>query len=147
RRWEGMVMPSKLVRLRTCTVATIMLASSSIAEPVMVEMSYVRSEIDARTGRPVLNMGIKMPPTLVLSDVTLTRVGQACRVTVTSRYVGKEMTILLNGTAIMSPVIREPIMGGSIQISDGSWTEEETKSLASQLSAPDATVELDIAGE
>src|SRR5262249_18843115 len=76
-----------------------------------------------------------------------TRVGQACRVTVTSRYVGKEMTILLNGTAIMSPVIREPIMGGSIQISDGSWTEEETKSLASQLSAPDATVELDIAGE
>jgi preprotein translocase subunit SecD len=57
------------------------------------------------------------------------------------------MMILLNGTAIMSPVIREPIMGGSIQISDGSRTEEETKNLASQLSAPDAKLELDIAGE
>jgi preprotein translocase subunit SecD len=55
------------------------------------------------------------------------------------------MTILLNGTAIMSSVIREPIMGGSIQISDDSWTEEETKSLTSQLSAPDAKLELDIA--
>jgi preprotein translocase subunit SecD len=142
-----MVMPTKLVRLLTCTVATIMLASSSIAEPVMVEVGNVRSEIDARTGRPVLNMTIKTPPTLVLSDVTRTRVGQACTVTVTSRYVGKKITILLNGTAIMSPVIREPIMGRSIQISDGNWTEEETKSLASQLSAPDSKVELDIAGE
>jgi len=47
----------------------------------------------------------------------------------------------------MSAVIREPIMGGLIQISDGSWTEEETKSLASQLSAPDAKVELDMARE
>src|SRR5262245_25034696 len=142
-----MAMPSKLVRLLTCTVATIMLASSSIAEPVMGEVNNVRSEIDARTGRPVLTMTIKTPLTLVLSDVTCTPDGQAVKVTVTSRYVGKKMTILLNGTAIMSSVIREPIIGGSIQTSGGSWTEVETKSLASQLSAPDAKVELDIAGE
>ena len=123
-----------------------MFGSAGLAEPVTVGISNVRSEVDARTGRPVLFSKIKTPPTLQLSEVTRTVDGQKVSVSETSKYIGKTMVLRLNGVTFFSGVIREPL-SGSIQINNSEWTAENAKSLADQLSAPDARLELEIVGD
>lgn len=53
---------------------------------------------------------------------------------VTEENVGKPFAIVLDGSVISAPVIREPITGGSVQIS-GNFTLEEANSVAMQLRA------------
>lgn len=53
---------------------------------------------------------------------------------VTEENVGKPFAIVLDGSVISTPVIREPITGGSVQIS-GNFTLEEANSVAMQLRA------------
>ena len=52
----------------------------------------------------------------------------------TEENVGKPVAIALDNTVISAPVIREPITGGSVQIS-GNFTLEEANSVAMQLRA------------
>lgn len=52
----------------------------------------------------------------------------------TEENIGKPIAIALDGTVISAPVIREPITGGSVQIS-GNFTPEEANSVAMQLRA------------
>lgn len=53
---------------------------------------------------------------------------------ITSANVGKPFAIVLDGKVLSAPVIREPITGGSGQIS-GSFTVEETSTLSALLRA------------
>ena len=53
---------------------------------------------------------------------------------VTEENVGKPFAIVLDGRVISAPVIREPITGGSVQIS-GNFTPEEANSVAMLLRA------------
>ncbi|PYE90081.1 protein translocase subunit SecD [Phyllobacterium leguminum] len=53
---------------------------------------------------------------------------------ITSRNVGKPFAIVLDGKVLSAPVIREPITGGSGQIS-GNFTVEETSTLSALLRA------------
>ncbi|GGI23220.1 preprotein translocase subunit SecD [Bradyrhizobium guangdongense] len=53
---------------------------------------------------------------------------------VTEENVGKAFAIVLDGRVISAPVIREPITGGSVQIS-GNFTLEEANSIAMLLRA------------
>ena len=41
----------------------------------------------------------------------------------------------IDGRIVMSPVFREPILGGSLQVSDKDLTIERARSLAAQISA------------
>jgi preprotein translocase subunit SecD len=52
----------------------------------------------------------------------------------TEENIGKPIVIALDDTVISAPVIREPITGGSVQIS-GNFTLEEANSVAMQLRA------------
>ena len=52
----------------------------------------------------------------------------------TEENIGKPIAIALDDTVISAPVIREPITGGSVQIS-GNFTLEEANSVAMQLRA------------
>ena len=74
---------------------------------------------DARTSGPVLNFRF--------SADGARRFGQ-----VTQENVGKPFAIVLDNEVLSAPVIREPILGGSGQIS-GSFTVEEVSNLAIQL--------------
>ncbi|GIV00283.1 MAG: protein translocase subunit SecD [Actinomycetota bacterium] len=53
---------------------------------------------------------------------------------ITSRLVGRELAIVLDREVISAPRIREPITGGSGEIT-GSFTEQEAKDLATVLNA------------
>jgi SecD/SecF fusion protein len=65
---------------------------------------------------------------------------------ITSAHVGEPFAILLDGTVLSAPVIREPITGGSGQIS-GDFTAEEASSLAALLRAGSLPVAFTVAEE
>jgi SecD/SecF fusion protein len=64
----------------------------------------------------------------------------------TQALVGQPFAIVLDGTVLSAPVIREPILGGSGEIS-GDFTVEETTSLAALLRAGALPVPLEIIEE
>ena len=76
---------------------------------------------DPRTNQPVVNFRFNI--------AGAKRFGSA-----TSKNVGKLFAIVLDGQVISAPVIREPILGGSGQIS-GSFTVQEAQDLALLLRA------------
>ncbi|MGH6915818.1 MAG: protein translocase subunit SecD, partial [Geminicoccales bacterium] len=76
---------------------------------------------DQRTGRPVISFRF---------DTTGARIFGSF----TSSHVGDELAIVLDGKVLSAPVIQEPILGGSGQIS-GRFTVEEAKDLAALLRA------------
>jgi preprotein translocase subunit SecD len=61
----------------------------------------------------------------------------------TTASVGRQTQLVVDGKVISEPVIREPIMGGSVMISVDTATEAQ--SLARQLSAPGATITVRLA--
>jgi preprotein translocase subunit SecD len=74
---------------------------------------------DVRTNEPVLNFRFSVDGAR--------RFGQ-----VTQENVGKPFAIVLDNEVLSAPIIREPILGGSGQIS-GNFTVEEANNLAIQL--------------
>jgi protein-export membrane protein SecD len=78
-----------------------------------------QAAFDARTSQPVI--------TFRFNAAGARRFGQ-----VTQENVGKPFAIVLDNEVMSAPVIREPILGGSGQIS-GNFTVEEANNLAIQL--------------
>jgi preprotein translocase subunit SecD len=76
---------------------------------------------DQRTGEPVVSFRFDSQGAKRFGDVT-------------SKNVGKPFAIVLDGKVISAPVIREPILGGSGQISGG-FTVQGAKDLALLLRA------------
>ena len=60
----------------------------------------------------------------------------------TSKNVGRKAEIRVDGRALSAPVIREPILGGSGQISAG-FELDEAKELADRLSSGRAKMEIE----
>jgi SecD/SecF fusion protein len=88
---------------------------------------------DERTGRPVVSFRLDSVGAKKFADIT--------RV-----HVGEPFAILLDGKVLSAPVIREPITGGSGQIS-GDFTPAEASSLAALLRAGALPVPLTVIEE
>ncbi|WP_340108575.1 protein translocase subunit SecD [Pikeienuella sp. HZG-20] len=85
------------------------------------ELEDAQPGFDSRTGEPVVNFRF--------NSAGARRFGRA-----TSENVGRPFAVVLDGQVITAPVIREPILGGSGQIS-GSFTVEGAQQLAILLRA------------
>jgi len=64
----------------------------------------------------------------------------------TQANVGRRMELRLDGVTVMAPLIREPILGGSAQIS-GLPDDVDPHDLASRIAAGTIRVEVEIVGE
>jgi len=84
-------------------------------------LSGAQAGFDPRTGKPMVSF-------------TLDGAGARQFATITSQNVGRPFAIVLDGKVLSAPVIREPILGGSGQISGG-FTFEEAGLLAAMLRA------------
>ena len=111
-------------------VAGLGLASvSAVAQPVTIEVSAIQAGHDHHTGQPIISFRVAEKYRQTLADLT-------------SRNVGKKAA-LRSGTIILSAsVIREPILGGSLQFSDSGWTEEQVKSLVDRAKQVGTKIEL-----
>jgi preprotein translocase subunit SecD len=64
----------------------------------------------------------------------------------TSTNVGNAMAIVLDGKFIAAPIINEPVLGGSLQVS-GSFTNDSARELASALSSGKLPIAFEIVEE
>ncbi|MBL8269923.1 protein translocase subunit SecD [Steroidobacter sp.] len=96
-------------------------------------LTQASAGLDSRTGGPVVSFRF--------DDV-----GAKAFAQITRDNVGRQFAIVLDGKVISAPVIQEPILGGSGQIS-GNFTMAETSSLAALLRAGALPVPLQIVEE
>jgi preprotein translocase subunit SecD len=111
--------------------AGLLLASTgvAVAEPLVLEVARAEVNFDQRTREPVV--AFKM-----------TGSSQRLFAAFTSKNVGRKAEFRVDGRALMAPVIREPILGGSGQISAG-FKLDEAKDLADRLSSGRAKLEVE----
>ena len=92
-----------------------------------------KTGFDTRTSEPVVNFRLSSSGARKFGDVT-------------TRAVGRPFAIILDNEVISAPVIREPILGGSGQIS-GNFTVETANDLAILLRAGSLPAKLTIVEE
>jgi preprotein translocase subunit SecD len=97
------------------------------------DLSDAQASFDQRTNEPVVNFRLNTAGARQFGDVT-------------SKNVGRPFAIVLDNKVISAPVIREPILGGSGQIS-GSFTVQSANDLAILLRAGALPAKLTIVEE
>lgn len=88
------------------------------AAPTMLKVVSALASFDA-TGAAVVNASFDTQSTRAFAELT-------------SANIGRTLEIRVDGEVLSAPVIREPILGGSITIS-GSMTAEDAGRLAMRL--------------
>jgi len=61
----------------------------------------------------------------------------------TGNNIGRTIEIRIDGKAVMRPVIREPILGGSVQVTGG-FTLKDAQELADRLNSGAAKIEAEV---
>jgi preprotein translocase subunit SecD len=98
-----------------------------------VDLTDARASFDSRTGMPIVTFRLNSEGARHFAEVT-------------SRNVGRPFAIVLDNQVISAPVIREPIVGGSGEIS-GDFTVEQANDLAVLLRAGALPAKLTIIAE
>ncbi|HVZ04272.1 protein translocase subunit SecD [Hyphomicrobium sp.] len=104
-------------------------------QPVVqgADLADAQPGFDSRTGEPVINFRFN-------------QIGARRFAAFTKDHVGRPFAIVLDDKVLSAPVIREPILGGSGQIS-GNFTVESTNRLAVQLRSGSLPTKLTIVEE
>jgi preprotein translocase subunit SecD len=103
-------------------------------EPLTIEIVSAELAFDQRTGMPVITFRMNEASKQLFAELT-------------AKNIGKKMDVRVEGQTIMSPYIREPILGGSGQITERAWTVEQAKEMAERISAGRAKVEFEIVND
>ena len=111
--------------------AGLLVASAAVAaaEPIVIEIESAQANFDQRTSEPVVAFKMTAASQRLFGEFT-------------SKNVGRKAEIRVDGRALMAPVIREPILGGSGQIAAG-FKLDEAKALADRLSSGRARMEVE----
>jgi SecD/SecF fusion protein len=96
-------------------------------------LTSAASEIDPQTGQPVVTFRFDTAGALEFGRLT-------------AENVGRPFAIVLDGQVLTAPVIQQPIMGGSGQIT-GNFTLEETQTLAVLLNSGSLPASLEVIEE
>jgi preprotein translocase subunit SecD/SecD/SecF fusion protein len=104
-------------------------------QPLMTgeDLTDAKASFDQRTNEPVVNFTLSTAGAQKFGDVTM-------------KNVGRPFAIVLDNQVISAPTIREPILGGSGQIS-GSFTVQSANDLAILLRAGSLPAKLTIVEE
>ena len=76
-------------------------------------------------------------------DIELTPDSKEAFGVFTTKHVGKVVDIKIDGKAVMSPVVRDPILGGQLTVS-GNFDRGELVAIAKRIEAADARVEAEL---
>ena len=111
-------------------LALALVATRADAEPVALEVVSAEAGVDQRTNSPILSLKFSRESARLLADIS-------------QKNTGRKADIRIGGRTIVSPVFREPILGGSLQISDKDFTAERAKALAEQITAHRGRIEIE----
>jgi preprotein translocase subunit SecD len=99
-------------------------------EALLLEVADAQASFDERTNEPVVRYRLIQSSARRFAAFT-------------TRNVGRKVEFRVDGRVVMSPVIREPILGGMGQISAG-FNINQAKDIAGRLSSGAARVEVEI---
>ena len=122
--------------IRTLTLSAMLLAAAmpaALAAALSLAVLEAEAVRDTATGQPAIGIAFDTGSAEALAAFT-------------RDHVGRQIVIRIDGEDVMSPIIREPILGGEILIS-GNMTMADAEALAARLSAGDAKIEFDLVGE
>jgi preprotein translocase subunit SecD len=112
---------SRLTLRSALSVAAIFWIAAAAAEPLMFDIAQAELAYDPRSGVPVVSFRFTPDSARKFAQLTLQNVGHVI-----------EMRV--DGKVLSRPVIREPILGGSGQIS-GPLNVQEARDLAARLAS------------
>jgi preprotein translocase subunit SecD len=119
--------------LSSAFASVLFVAPAAIAEPLLLEIERAAAAFDQRTNEPLV--------TFVMKEGSKRAFGELTR-----KNVGRAMEFRIDGRAIMTPVIREPILGGSGQVA-GRFSVDEAREIAQRLQAGTSRLEVEIVGQ
>jgi preprotein translocase subunit SecD len=102
---------------------------TSAAEKFTLEVASAEPALDQRTKQPIVSIKFAKSSASKLAEIS-------------SANVGKPMQFRADGQVVAKAVIREPLLGGSLQIS-GNFTVEQTQDIANRL-VPGSSIEAEI---
>lgn len=97
------------------------------AETLLLDIKQAVAKIDEYSREPVIEV--------VLGEESARRVAD-----VTTKNIGAQAEIRLDGTAVLKPVIREPLLHGTFMIS-GRFSRTEANAIAARLASHAAKLE------
>ncbi len=100
------------------------------AEPLVLEVESAAAGYDQRTGEPIVTFRMTRESGRAFGELT-------------KNNVGRPMELRVDGQVLMKPVIREPVLGGSLQIS-GEFTPQAAKELAARLLAGASKLKVEV---
>jgi SecD/SecF fusion protein len=116
-------------RIWVLAAGFLVATTAAAAEPLVIEIAGAQVAFDARTSEPIVSF-------------RMTEASKQLFAGFTSRNVGRKAEIRVDGRALMAPVIREPILGDSGQISAG-LKLDEARDLANRLASGRAKLEVE----
>jgi preprotein translocase subunit SecD len=120
--------------MRAVLAVLALVSAGTAALAALLSLSVVDAEMgtDKATGQPVIDVRFDAASTAALAAFT-------------EAHVGRKIVLSIDGEPLMSPVIREPILGGSVEVS-GSMTMDDAERLRDRLLAG-APVDVELAEE
>jgi preprotein translocase subunit SecD len=103
--------------------------TAASAAPLALEVASATANLDQYSGRPVISIVLAASSARAFGEFTTANVGRAAEVRI-------------DGKAVMKPIVREPILGGTVMIS-GAFSIDEARNLASRLATGRAGVEVE----
>jgi preprotein translocase subunit SecD len=110
-----------MLRFGLAGIISLPLAAAVAADPLLFDVAQANPGFDQRTNAPTVTFRFTPESARKFAQFT-------------SENVGRAAEIRLDGKVLSRPVIREPILGGTGQIS-GSFTVEQARDLAARLAA------------
>jgi SecD-like export protein len=102
----------------------------SLMPPLRLQIENAAPIIDERTKQPVITIRLTERSGRMFAELT-------------KNNVGRRTEVRIDGKVVMSPIIREPILGGSLQVS-GDFTLKDAQELADRLNSGAARVEVEV---
>jgi preprotein translocase subunit SecD len=116
------------------SVATLLLSTvSAWADPITLRIARAEVAYDQRTGERIIGIVFHEASKQLFADLT-------------ARNLGKAMEMRVDGRTVLKSVVREPILGGSVQITSG-FTMEQAREIAERLSAGAAKLEVEVSAD
>jgi preprotein translocase subunit SecD len=111
-------------------LAIALLTFGAEAEPLKIEVSKAEAFFDQRIREPAITIRMSETSKKPFNDFT-------------AKNVGRKMEIRVDGKVVSAPVIRDPFLGSTFQIS-GRFSEQEARDIAARISAGISGLELEI---
>jgi preprotein translocase subunit SecD len=127
---EGDADPSSARAFFAAACLLFFACAIAAAEPLVLEIKEAKAASQDRTNEPIVRIVFTERSARAFAEFT-------------GKNVGKTTEIRLDGKAVMKPVIREPILGGTVQISDR-FTLQQVQEIVGRLSSGAGKLEVEV---